>query len=204
MVRIIFNFVYAVLPILIVFSSGCSPKRPFTQSLIKEYDLTPDEIKRLQFYVSNGLLLERESMNIDKDINDEKHSLNKVEDKYIKQIYFRRKTPCIVNSVGSTKMDIAFEEDDQLLFKVAEGEDSKDIFYYAPDTKIWPPEKGTRSSGAGYRFWKKAGTEKYADSTFTVYVRLSHYPYLLVDEKSLKKIIVDKRRVKGMRQSEQY
>lgn len=61
----------------VIILSGCASRIPLTKSLIREYNLTYNDIKRLQLYISDDLLLEQEAKSVNKDI-DHTHSLMKV------------------------------------------------------------------------------------------------------------------------------
>ncbi|MFM9055388.1 MAG: hypothetical protein ACKOQY_01695 [Bacteroidota bacterium] len=39
--------------------NACSPKVPFTQQIREQYKLSPDELKRIQFYLSDPVVLRR-------------------------------------------------------------------------------------------------------------------------------------------------
>ncbi len=180
---------------------GCSSQVALTRSIIKEYGLGSEDIKKLQLYVSDGILLEQEVTKIDKDI-DETHSLKKVEDRYIKQICFKSQTPCIALDVASDKMGVAFEPTDKLSFVYNPNHRHGDVFEYrpvrsAPADSIALP----RQSGAGYYSWKRIGTDTYESTSFRAYVSRSA-PYLLVDQASLRKFALEARVVPGMRQAD--
>ena len=49
--------------IILFFLSSCSPKIPFTQTVRDQYQLTPEEIKGIQFYLSDPITLRRGETN---------------------------------------------------------------------------------------------------------------------------------------------
>jgi hypothetical protein len=184
----------------VLFLTGCSSTIPYSKALIDEYKLTPSETKQLQFFISDGVLLEREQMSIDKDI-DESYSLKKVEDRYIKQIKFRRLTPCIVTSVEGDHLRVALEPKDQLAFDLKKGHRHGSVFVYKPDVLFTEPEHRPRSREAGFYGWVVMGTEDYEQTKYDVLCRRS-LPILMVDERSLRKLVIDARIAPGMRQSD--
>jgi hypothetical protein len=188
------GFILAMLALV-----GCSSQVPLTKALIKEYNISNSDVKRLQLYVSDDILLEQEVTTIAKDV-DSTHSLKKVEDRYIKQIVFKKKTPCIATSVESNRMHVAFEPGGQLLFESNSGNPDGAVFCLLPERKPGKVEEEVKPS-TGYVNWNLIGHMEYADSAYNVFVR-NHIPYLLVDYASLKTLVIDAREVKGMRQTD--
>ncbi len=191
----------SIIMIFVLLIAGCSSRIPFTKALIDEYKLSPNETKRLQFYVSHSMLFEREQTSIDKDI-DETYALKKVEDRYIKQIEFRRMTPCIVTEVQGDRLKVALEPRDKLDFKLDPSHRKGKVFVYMPDILLKEPENRPRPKEAGYYGWAIVGKETYENQQYEVLCRHS-LPYLLVDEKSLRKLVIEQRVAPGMRQGEQ-
>jgi hypothetical protein len=180
---------------------GCSSQVPLTKSLIREYKLTQTDIQRLQLYVSEGILLEQEATTVNKDV-DATHALKTVKDSYVKQVYFKRRTPCIAVEVRPDNLYVAFEPGGQLGFKYDRSHSSDGAFIFRPDTRFKQEKELDRVPGSGFRNWKFIGKEQYKGTSFNVLI--SHRdPYLLVDEKGLKKLIVEKHTVPGMRQMTQ-
>jgi len=46
-----------------ILMASCSPKIPFTQSIREQYKLTPEELRGIQFYVSDQIVLRRAESN---------------------------------------------------------------------------------------------------------------------------------------------
>lgn len=181
---------------------GCiSSHVALTKELLSEYNLTSNDIKRLQLQLSDGILLEEETRSVDKDV-DETHSLKKVEDRHIKQIVFKKGTSCIVTSSAADVLSVAFEIKDNLRFAYDRSHPEGAVYSYKPDLRTRTADSlDARPSGAGYAGWKKVGSEKYADSTFNVFISY-HMPYLMVKAADLKKLVVESRDVPGMRQED--
>ncbi|HMD67241.1 MAG TPA: hypothetical protein VKF42_00080 [Chitinivibrionales bacterium] len=180
-----------------VLFSGCASRVPLTRALIREYNLTYADIKRLQLYISDDILLEQEAKNINKDI-DQTHSLKKVEDQYIKRVYFKRQTPCIAVEAEADRVKVAFEPSDNLTF-MYESNPEREGYVYRPEKKAAKEEQSSQAEGSLFNNWRIVGQQTYADSTYNVIVR-DEFPLLLVDQASLRTFLVESRTVPGMRQ----
>ena len=172
---------------------GCAMKVPLTRGLIKEYRLSSEDLQKLQYYVSDGILLEQQAIEVAKNI-DSTHLLIKKEDKYINQIYVTRKTPCIAISGSSMEnLRISFEEGDCLNFKYS----PDDLYAYQPDELYTEIKHEPRIAGSGFEKWSLVGTEEYAGDKYNA---LTNYimPYLLVRKKSLKSFEINRRKMSGL------
>ena len=179
---------------------GCSSSVPFTKALMKEYNLTSKEMRQLQFYISDDIILEREQTSVDKNI-DETYALKKVEDKYISQIKFERLTPCIVTEVSGDRLRVALEPKDNLTFSFDPSNRKGQVFVYKPDVMIGQPEERSGPRESGSYGWSVVGKDTYAGEEYEVLCRRS-LPYLIVDERSLRNMVIEARTVPGMRQGE--
>jgi len=74
------------------------------KGLIREYGLSSRTFSKLQLYISDGILLEKHMMKVDKKHRFTSYALKKVEDYYVKQIYFKKETPCIVMTAAPDKL----------------------------------------------------------------------------------------------------
>ena len=187
--------------IILSFLLGCSSRVALTSALIKEYGVSTSDITKLQLYVSDGILMEKRFTKIDKNIDSSSYGLKKVEDYYVKQIYFKTGTPCIATSASVDKVAVAFEQPGSSLDFVAGGHSAGSSFVFQPSRRSPRDSSETRQAAAGFRNWKLIGEEKYSDTTFNVLVR-DETPFLLVDKTSLQKFIIESRSVKGIRQSD--
>lgn len=188
----------AILSAAVLFS-GCASRVPLTRALIREYNLTYADIKRLQLYISDDILFEQEAKNVNKDI-DQTHSLKKVEDQYIKRVYFKRQTPCIAVEAEADRVKVAFEPSDNLTF-VYESNPEREGYVYRPEKKAAKEEQSSQAEGSLFDNWRIVGQQTYADSTYNVIVR-DEFPLLLVDQASLRTFLVESRTVPGMRQTD--
>lgn len=182
--------------------TGCSSRVPFTKALIKEYDLSSGDIRRLQFYISDPILLEQEVMMVGKNVEDSTYSLKTVEDHYIKRVIFKKKIPCVVTSVDADRLSVSFEPSDRITFVLDRSHPRGDVFCYRPEKKSTRAQtEDVQPARSGFAGWQFLGNETYSDSTYNVFVRRLP-PYLIVDEASLKNLVVESRAVQGMRQSD--
>jgi len=180
---------------------GCSSRVPLTKGLIKDYGLSVRDMTRLQLYISGGILLEKRMTVIDKNIDASDYSLKKVEDYYVKQVFFAKGTPCVATSAAADKLSVAFEEPGDALNFASGSHGDTAVYAYVPDKKAVRDTVKARPAEAGFRNWKTIGEENYSDTLFTVLVK-SSLPYLIVDKTSLKNFIMEMRRVKGLKQTE--
>ena len=196
-----FSMRYVVLLIATVALLGCSSHVALTTALIKEYGLSANDIPKLQLYVSDGILLEKRITKIDKNIDSSSYGLKKVEDYYVKQIYFKPGTPCIATSASQDKVAVAFEQPGSSLDFVATRHQDNATFVFQPSKKSPRDSVESRQLAAGFRNWKAIGEEKYSDTTFNVLIK-DEAPFILVDKTSLQKFIIESRSAKGLRQSD--
>ncbi|MBN2016874.1 MAG: hypothetical protein JW794_01870 [Candidatus Cloacimonetes bacterium] len=174
---------------------------PYTLQLQQEYNLTQQEIMKLQFYVSDEVILEREIIDIDKRVS-KKHRLEKVEDKLLDQVVFRTLTPGIAVDVLPNMLQVAFEQQGYLTFKT-EGE-PEDNYYFRSDR--YGDE--IKEKDMSYCYWfQRVENEMFSNGLVTYNVNEywvffpENRPYLLVDEESLEKIKEERRIVKGLKQN---
>jgi hypothetical protein len=189
---LIFVFFY-----VLFFLFSCASRVPLTRQLIKEYNLSYNDIKLLQLYISDDIILEQESKSINKDI-DKSYSLKKIEQQYLKRIYFKAQTPCIAVECSPDKLVVAFEPLDNLVF-VYNNLDSQEGFYYKPDKK--ENEWNNKNNQNLFDNYKIIGQQKYGDSVYNVIIK-NKMPLILVDESNLKNFLVESRTVPGMRLKE--
>jgi hypothetical protein len=121
-----------------------------------------------------------------------------VEDSRVQQVYFKRLTPCIAVDVASDRLLVAFEEGDNLVFRLKyTKDDRRGIYIFRPEAAV--RGKGPdRLPGSGFGHWKIIGRETYKDEQYHVLVE-QDLPYLLVDEQGLKKLDIDRKTVPGMK-----
>jgi hypothetical protein len=163
----------------VVLLSSCSPKIPFTQSIREKHNLTAEELRRIQFYLSDPVVLRRGNSQSAKG-TDEGALVIKSE-KNIDQVSFKANTPGTVNEVASNSaLKISFEDGPEKLLVFSTDKNG----FYSLKAMNW--EKEGR------------GTINYGGQTYTAAPGSSN-AILLFKMKSLKDVEVNDKVVKGKR-----
>ncbi|NNF02010.1 MAG: hypothetical protein HKN22_04950 [Bacteroidia bacterium] len=101
---------YLLLIILLFVVSACSPKIPFTQDVRQTYKLNEEELKSIQFYVSEDIILRKGDKESPAKLMDE-GTLKIKKSKTMKEIVIKAGTPCVVDQVVSgEKVTVKFED----------------------------------------------------------------------------------------------
>lgn len=165
--------------VLIMTLASCSPRlTPFTASLRNEYQWTDDDLKKIQFYLSEEVVLWREVRDGDAKIKD---GAIKVRDgKKVEEIRFPKRTPCVyLFEPKSNRFAMGFEsgEGKYLMFGPSKRRGS-DFVLLAAD-------------------WKKdIGKISYDNKIFFT-TDDSAYSRLLVDLRAAQKLTVKRKTVEG-------
>ncbi|HEX9191506.1 MAG TPA: hypothetical protein VF847_05380 [Candidatus Deferrimicrobiaceae bacterium] len=95
---------------------GCASQRvAFTQHLRAQYDLTGEELKKLQYYLSSDVTLQREFRSEEGEVSGS-HNLVRKEGGFLEQVLVHAGTPGIVTEVGETSLALSFEPGSSLYF----------------------------------------------------------------------------------------
>ncbi len=159
--------------------ASCSPKRiPFTQQLKEQHQLKPEELKSIQFYLSNDLVLSRGDQQLKKETNDGELTVKK--DAVIEEFVFKAGTPCVIHDlIDGNRVMVSFEKggNKYLVFGSVKNRDG----YYTLQAMDWNKDKGRVNYG-----------EKiYLTSTG------SRDVFLVLKMKSLEQFKLDQKVVKG-------
>ena len=102
---------YAALFLAVLFLQSCSNKlTPFTKKLQNQFDWTESELERIQFYLSDDVVLRRTLGAGDSRISRGK--IKVVDGREVEQIIFKKGTPgVLLFSPKQNRMAISFEED---------------------------------------------------------------------------------------------
>ena len=165
---------------LFLFVSSCAPTlTPYTQRLHKENQWTDDELRRIQFYVSEDIVMRRQVSGGTSEIISGEIKI--VDGREMEEIVIRRGTPGIlVFHPKSERFGISFEE----------GGDEK-YLVFGPNPK------------AGGRFvllaseWKRREGEVTYDGRKYRVSSASAYSSLMVDLKKIRKTSVRSRTASG-------
>jgi len=175
---------------------GCSASgRPFSEDLIREYQLTDEEIPLLQFELSGAMLLRRQVAEVERSVTED-HDLERVEDRFIDEIKFKDRTPGLAIDIGHPALHVAFEPKCGLVFEP--GRDEAGTYELASASSpnegeaVDPSRRSVPSSAAC------VGSINYCGEIYDIYTREAKI-YLLVDESSLGTVIAQRRTVEGMR-----
>lgn len=168
---------------VIVLSLGaCSPQlTTFTQRLYDEYDWTESELKRIQFYVSDDILLRRQLTGGTSEIIS--GEIKVVDGREVEEIVIRRKTPGVLLFLPKeNRFAISFE---------AEGDDRYLIF--GPN-----PKAGNRYALLASEWRRRGGKVTYEGRKFDVEAS-SAFAALMVDLKKIRKTSINSRTARGRR-----
>ena len=148
----------AKLPLIIIiavfFFTACSPLVPYTNAVKEKYQITDDEVKKIQFYTSEDIILFKKESSGNKETS--KGELIVSSGVNEERLLIKKGTPCVVEKViGTDKLALSFEtgEGKYLIF----GSSGANQTYYA-----------SQGSGNTYIVFKLKSFSKYKSSTKTV------------------------------------
>lgn len=159
--------------------SSCSPKIPFTQSVREKYKLTDEDLKHIQFYLSDAVVLKR-GEELGREKQNENGTLVIKSGKNIEQVVFKRNTACVLNTVtDNNKFSVSFEDAaNKFLVFGSQGDPDG---YYSLKALEWNGGKGKINYG-DQTYYSNQGSQK---------------TFLMFKMQSLRKINVDEKVVKG-------
>ena len=161
--------------------AGCAPQRvAFTQGIRTQYDLGSEDLKKLQYYVSSDITLQRDFRREEREISAS-HKLVTKEGGLVEEVLIRAGTPGIATEVGETSLAVSFEPGSSLMFG-------------SPPTDRDPERK--------YKLSAKQWTDYYGETVYdgkTFYaVEGSGQAYLEVGVESLDAVEKKKKVLPGM------
>lgn len=194
-----------------VFLTGCGAGLvPFTHELRAEHNLSKDDLKNLQFYISTKVTLRRELESGGKQITGS-HKLVLVSGKVIEEVVVEEKTPGIAIDVRDRALEVSFEPGSSIVFSpqgssFVQASASKQ-FATAPDP--FPgngrahsePISDVASDDTRGNYWlslEPHGTITYQGKEFEP-VEGSMQAYLLIDAESLNRVEKSRKVLPGMR-----
>ncbi len=96
--------------------AGCAPQRvAFTQGIRTQYNLGSEDLKKLQYYVSSDITLQRDFRQEEREISTS-HKLVTKEGGLVEEVQIRAGTPGIATEVGETSLAVSFEPGSSLMF----------------------------------------------------------------------------------------
>lgn len=143
-----------LLSILALFTflfSSCGPRlSPLTQRMVDDQSWQESELKRIQFYLSEDLVLTREARNGNTEIRN--GQVKMVDGRQVEQIVFKRNTPGVfVFSPKTQRMAVSFERNDE------------NFLVFGPN-----PKAGNRYTLLASDWDRRQGSVTYAGKTWKV------------------------------------
>jgi len=159
--------------------SSCSPTlRPFTDDIYNEFGHSKEKLSKIQFYLSNDIVLYRDFGGKKSSIENGKIRI--IDGREIEEVVFKKGTPGVfVFTPKQNRIAISFEE----------GEGKYLIF--GPNDKV-----GGRFVLLAKEWKKKRGKVTYANETWNT-TNASAYANLMVDLDKARRTKVSKKTVKG-------
>ncbi len=135
----------------LLFLSSCGPRlSPLTQRMIEDQSWQEDELKRIQFYLSEDLVLTREFRQGNTEIRN--GQVKMLDGRQVEQMVFKRNTPGVfVFSPKTQRMAVSFEADDE------------NFLVFGPN-----PKAGNRYTLLASDWNRRAGKVTYAGKTWRV------------------------------------
>lgn len=168
------------MPVLLLIT-GCANRIPFTQSLRTRYNLADSELRGLQYYVSDTIVLHREVTSGLRKVSEGK--LVTRSGRNIDEVIVSHSTPGVAEEVGESWLAISFEE----------------------GTRIYFGLKESRGTGLQSKYWLKYSFQvpnrRMVSFDGIVYeaIGYSYLSHLLIDKESLAEIERRRRKLPGRR-----
>lgn len=131
--------------------SGCalipmSVKVPFTHDLREDYAISPEEIRKLQFYTSDEIVLERLIHQQGAKATKESR-LELLNNDVVRQVRIPRHTPCVAVGVTNDMIEVSFEQGKALFFGSSPAKRKEVEGAYSLLARDWTERKGTVTYG---------------------------------------------------------
>jgi hypothetical protein len=195
---------------LSLLTNACSRLVPFTHELRVQHDLKPEDIKNLQFYVSNRITLRRELETGGRRVTGG-HKLLLLSGKTIEEVVVSEGTPGVAVSVDEATIAISFEPGTSMLFSSAGTSGAalaKPVgFAEAPDpfpgNNPREPDAfpANRSGGLGGNYFlsiEPGGRVGYQGTRFQALDDTAR-AHLLIDAETLEEVVKRRKVLPGMR-----
>ncbi len=174
------NSIFFLLSLLLLGMSACSPQlTPFTQRLYEENRWSDEELKQIQFYLSDDIVLRKEVSGGSSEIVS--GEIKMVDGKKVEEIVIRKGTPGVfVFSPKTNRFAVSFES-----------EEDKSFLMFGPN-----PKNGNRYALLASNLQRRRGQVSYEGRKFYTPSE-SAYASLMVDLKRVRKVSVKSRTAKG-------
>ncbi|MGB3547792.1 MAG: hypothetical protein WBA17_12505 [Saprospiraceae bacterium] len=144
----------------LIFLSSCGPRlSPFTQRLYEEQNFTQEELKEIQFYLSEDLLLVRDFKDGERQIT--RGTVKIIDGREVEQVIIKRNTPGVfVFSPKENRFAVSFEDsDDAYLMFGPNPRNSNRFSILAGD---WDRQRGVGTVTYRGLEWKLSSRDAYA------------------------------------------
>jgi hypothetical protein len=179
------------LAVLFLLSAGCvTSKIPMTASLIQDYNLSPEQLKNLQYYVSDDIVLARGGTDREAGVHDA--GVRLVSNRVVDYVVVPDKTPGIAVNASKDRLEIAFEEGSSFSFSVTKTPSrhrrrSEPRYGLVPERVVPVAERGE----FGPFVYSYRGKEYFSKNGGSV--------YLLVAESTIKNEVKTKYKMEGLK-----
>ena len=198
--------------------AGCGPRLvPFTHELRVQHNLSNDDLKNLQFYISHRITLRRELESGGSQVTAN-HKLLVVAGKNIEEVVIEEHTPGVAVEVGERTLAVSFEPGSSFLFAAAPepGTPVSEVRSFAsppdpfpgndpnPEPAPFPGSSGSSGSSGGAfggSYWlatADGGRGNFQGRLFEA-VEDSLRAHLLIDAESLEEVVEERKVLPGVR-----
>jgi hypothetical protein len=199
--------------LLALFLAGCGPTLvPFTHELRLQHNLSNDDIKNLQFYVSHTMTLRRELESGGSQVTAS-HKLLLVSGKTIEEVVIEEHTPGVAVDVKGNALAVSFEPGSAILFTAAPGPGipSTSPATFAsppdpfpgnnPDPQPQPEPFPSPGPSAGGSYWLAVadGAKVNFQGRFFDAVEETLKAHLLIDAEALEEVVESRKVLPGVR-----
>jgi hypothetical protein len=109
-----------VLVLLVLIIAGCARTVTFSHSMRERIHLLDDDLKKVQFYVSEKIVIKREFVNWSSEINRE-HDLRQEGNHFLETVIINTDTPGIVVEANEDELHVSFEPDPNFYLVFCQG-----------------------------------------------------------------------------------
>lgn len=124
--------IMAVAAIVASGAGGCIRTVPLTSKLISKYDLSHDDLKRLQYYVSDDVIMQIEVSQ--SEAKRHGAGLKWRKDRFVHEVEIMENLPGIAEDISDNILGISFKAGSTFRFTLAADRDGK--FYMTPDRVV--------------------------------------------------------------------
>jgi len=105
---------FGLLIVGVCLAAGCAKRVAFTHDMRDKYQLGENELKQLQYFVTDTIRLRR--VRAEKDYGVAGSRLQKSSERDVDEIVIKANTPGVVEKVGAHSLTISFEQGNTLTF----------------------------------------------------------------------------------------